>query len=315
MSFVFDEPNLSATPFKPLGGGEDTGMSENYDAAYQSFLKLNRTDSRAISLKEQWDPIVKEIQDKTGKKFINPSNYLNQMSASSETNERGYNYSSKQIFDFIKERPDAFPQLINLDNDVIFERAKKSAIKAGDVNADVAARQTFTGFLGEMAGTVVAALTDLPNLAITAGDLYLTRGSGTTILRESIRQAALNGGAEAITQVEVADWYKSLDLPYDYRTFLANVGTAAAGAGIITAGVMGAKPAYQFTKKQMIDGIEALGKARAAREGRPYEIDPDVKMIKELDEIDATVNQGNVLKDDAGNLEHNARVDQSYDAV
>ena len=102
MSFVFDEPNLSATPFKPLGGGEDTGMSENYDAAYQSFLKLNRTDSRAINLSEQWGPIVKEIQDKTGKKFINPSNYLNQMSASSETNERGYNYSSKQIFDFIK---------------------------------------------------------------------------------------------------------------------------------------------------------------------------------------------------------------------
>ncbi len=38
-------------------------------------------------------------------------------------------------------------------------------------------------------------------------------------------------------------------------------------------------------------------------------------MIKELDEIDATVNQGNVLRDDAGNLEHNARVDQSYDAI
>jgi len=315
MSFVFDEPNLSATPFSPLKGGEDTGFLENFSAAYQSNLKLNRTDSRAINLKEQWDPIVKEIQDKTGTKFFNPSNYLNQVTAERGFGERAYTNYSKQIFDFIKERPDTFPELINLDNDALFERAKKSAIKAGDVNADVAARQTLGGWFGDVAGGATAVLTDLPNIAITAGDLYVTRGAGTTILRESLRQAVLNGGAEAVTQIEVADWYKQLDLPYDYRTFLANVGTAAAGAGIITAGVMGAKPAVQFTKRQLIDGIEALNKFRATREGRPYEIDPDVKMIKELDEIDATVNQGNVLKDDAGDLEHNARVDQSYRAA
>lgn len=315
MSFVFDEPNLSATPFAPLKGGEDTGFLENFSAAYESNLKLNRTDSRSINLKEQWDPIIKEVQDKTGKKFFNPSNYLNQMTAEKGFGERAYTNYSQQVFEFIKERPETFPDLINLDNDALFERAKKSAIKAGDVNADVAARQTLAGWFGDMAGGATAVLTDLPNIAITAGDLYVTRGAGTTILRESLRQAVLNGGAEAITQIEVADWYKTLDLPYDYRTFFTNVGTAAAGAGIITAGVMGAKPAFQFTKRQLIDGIEAINKARATREGRPYEIDPDVKMIKELDEIDADVNSGNVLKDDAGNLEHNARVDQSYDAV
>jgi len=315
MSFVFDEPNLSATPFSPLKGGEDTGFLENFSAAYQSNLKLNRTDSRSINLKEQWEPIIKEVQDKTGKKFFNPSNYLDQMTAQKGYGEQAYNGYSKQIFDFIKERPETFPDLINLDNDALFERAKKSAIKAGDVNADVAARQTLGGWFGDMAGGATAVLTDLPNIAITAGDLYVTRGAGTTILRETLRQAVLNGGAEAVTQIEVADWYKTLDLPYDYRTFLTNVGTAAAGAGVITAGIMGARPAFQFTKKQLIDGIEALNKARATREGRPYEIDPDVKLIKEIDEIDASVNQGNVLKDDAGNLEHNARVDQSYDAV
>jgi hypothetical protein len=315
MSFVFDEPNLSATPFAPLKGGEDTGFLENFSAAYQSNLKLNRTDSRSINLKEQWDPIIKEVQDKTGKKFFNPSNYLDQMTAQKGYGEQAYTGYSKQIFDFIKERPEVFPDLINLDNNALFERAKKSAIKAGDVNADVAARQTLGGWFGDVAGGATAVLTDLPNIAITAGDLYLTRGASTTILRETFRQAALNGGAEAVTQIEVADWYKQLDLPYDYRTFLANVGMAAAGAGVITAGVMGARPAFQFTKKQLLDGIEVLGRARATREGRPYEVDPDVKMIKELDDIDATVNQGNVLKDDAGNLEHNARVDQSYDAV
>jgi len=140
-------------------------------------------------------------------------------------------------------------------------------------------------------------------------------GGSSTVLNTILKQSAIAAGSEAIIQTEVADWYKTLDLPYDYKTFFANVGMAAAGAGVITGGVIAAKPVYQFTKKQLIDGIEALSKARATREGRPYEVDPDVKMIKELDAIDTTVNQGNVLKDDVGNLEHNARVEQSYKAI
>ena len=310
MSFVFDQENPSALTFKPLGGGEDTGFVENYDSAYQATLKLNRSDSRPINLREQWDPIVQEIQQKTGKKFINPGNYLGGYAASSETPIRGYNYSSKQIFDFVKERPDVFPDLINLDNDIIFEKAKQKAIKSGDVSADVASRQTFSGLLGEFAGSAVASLTDLPNIATA-----FIGGGSTSILKTIFKQSAIAAGSEAVIQTEVADWYKTLDLPYDYRTFLTNVGMAAAGAGVVTGGVVAAKPLYQFTKKQLIDGIEALGKARATREGRPYEIDPDVKMIKELDNIDATINQGNVLKDDAGNLEHTSRVEQSYKAI
>lgn len=310
MSFVFDEINPTATPFKPLGGGEDTGFSENYDAAYQATLKLNRSDSRPVNLREQWDPIVKEIQQKTGKKFINPGNYLGGYAASPETPIRGYNYSSKQILDFVKEQPDVFPDLINLDNDAIFERAKKSAIKSGDVNVDVASRQTFTGFLGEMAGGIVSSITDPPNLAA-----MVVSGGFSNIAKEILRQAVIGAGSEAVIQTEVADWYKQLDLPYDYKTFFTNVGMAAAGAGAVTGVLMGAKPAFQFTKNQLINGIEALGKAKAAKEGRPYEMDPDVKLMKEMDGIYDTTNQGNVLKDDAGNLEHNARIDQSYNAV
>ncbi len=278
---IFENP--SAITFKPLGGGEDTGFVENYDSAYQATLKLNRSDSRPISLREQWDPIVQEIQQKTGKKFINPANYLGGYTASPDTPIRGYNYSSKQIFDFVKERPDIFPDLVNLDNDIIFEKAKQKAIKSGDVSADVASRQTFSGLLGEFAGSAVASITDLPNLATA-----FIGGGSTSILKTIFKQSAIAAGSEAVIQTEVADWYKTLDLPYDYRTFLTNVGMAAAGAGVVTGGVVAAKPLYQFTKKQLIDGIEALGKARATREGRPYEIDPDVKMIKELDDIDAT---------------------------
>lgn len=310
MSFVFDEKNPSAITFSPLGGGEDTGYIENYNAAYQASLSLNRTDSRSIVLKDQWDPVIKEVQEKTGKRFVNPANYLGGYAASPETPIRGYNYSSKQIFDFIKERPDTFPDLINLDNDQIYEKAKKSAVKAGDVAADVAGRSSFAGYIGEFLGGTVASITDLPNLATMA-----IGGGSTTIARTILKQSAIGGGTEAIIQTEVADWYKSLDLPYDYRTFLTNVGSAAVGAGVVTGGVLAAKPLFQFSRNQLIKGIEVLGKAKAKSEGRPYEIDPDVKLIKELDENANSLNQGNLLKDDAGDLEHNARINQSYQAI
>lgn len=305
-----EENNPSAFTFTPLRGGDDTGFNENFKAAYDGQLKLNRTDSRAINLREEWDSVITRIKDETGKSFINPGNYLNSYSASPDTPIRGYNFSSKQILDFIKERPDTFPDLISLDNDVIFENAKKRAIKSLDVNADVAARQTTTGLIGEFVGGALASITDLPNVAA----IFLTGGS-STIVKETFKQALAAGASEAIIQTEVNDWYKSLNLPYDYKTFLANVALASAGAGVMTAGIMGAKPAYQLTKKQIINGIEALEKAKARVEGRPYEINPDIKVIKEIDEINETINQGNLLKDDAGDLEHNARVNQSYQAI
>lgn len=305
-----EENNPSAFTFTPLRGGDDTGFNENFKAAYDGNLKLNRTDSRAINLREEWDSVITEIKDKTGKSFINPGNYLNSYSASPDTPIRGYNFSSKQILDFVKERPDTFPDLINLDNDAIFEKAKKRAVKSLDVNADVAARQTTTGLIGEFLGSALASVTDLPNVAA----IFLTGGS-STIVKETFKQALAAGTSEAIIQTEVSDWYKSLNLPYDYKTFLSNVALASAGAGVMTVGVMGAKPAYQLTKKQIIKGIEALEKSKARVEGRPYEVNPDIKAIKEIDDINETINQGNVLKDDAGDLEHNARVNQSYQAI
>jgi adenylate kinase family enzyme len=310
MSFIFDQENPSAITFKPLGGGEDTGFSENFDSAYRASLTLNRSDSRPILIREQWDPILKEVQEKTGKKFINPGNYLGGYAASSDTAVRGYNYSSKQILDYIKERPETFPDLLEINNEVLFEKAKKSAIKAIDIDADVGSRSTFTGWLGSVGGSIVGSITDPVNLAAMPFG-----GGSSTVLNTIFKQSAIAAVSEGVIQTEVQDWYKTLDLPYDYKTFFANVGMAAAGAGVVTGGVLAAKPLYQLTKKQLIEGIEALGKARANREGRPYEVDPDVKIIKELDDIDTTINQGNVLKDDAGNLEHNARVEKSYRAI
>lgn len=315
MSFVYDDlqPQPRQSNFAP--GGEDTGFVENFNSAYEATLKLSRTDSRAIGLRQEWQPIVEDIQAKTGQKFINPGNFLAGYQASSETGPKQYDYYSKQILDYVKDRADLFPDYQELSNESLFESAKKKAIDAKDVDADVGAKQTFSGFLGSFGGSAAAILTDAPNLAITAADLLYTRGAGWSAMREILFQSAINAGAEAITQVEVADWYKQLELPYDWTTFVTNVGTAGVGAGVITAGILGAKPAARFTRDQVVQGIEALGKYRANRDGVPYEPDPLVKTFKEIIDDEATIAAANPIKGDAGDLEHNARVSQAYRAV
>ena len=315
MSFVYDDLQPIPRTGGIAPGGEDTGFVENFNAAYEATLRLQRTDSRAIGLREEWQPIVEDIQEKTGQKFFNPANVLSGFQASSETGPKQYDYYSKQILDYVKERPDLFPDYQTTSNESLFKTAKKKAIDAKDVDADVAAKQTFSGWLGSFGGSATAILTDAPNLAITAADLMLTRGASWSAMREILLQSTLNAGAEAITQVEVADWYKELELPYDWTTFVTNVGTAAAGAGVITAGVLGAKPAVRFTREQVVKGIEALGKYRAQRDGTPYTVDPNVSMLKEAVADEASISGANPIKGDAGDLEHNTRVSDAYRAV
>lgn len=315
MSFVYDDLQPIPKTGGIAPGGEDTGFVENFNAAYEATLRLQRTDSRAIGLRDEWQPIVEDIQAKTGQKFFNPANVISGFQASSETGPRQYDYYSKQILDYVKERPDLFPDYQTTSNESLFEAAKKKAIDAKDVDADVAAKQTFSGWLGSFGGSAAAILTDAPNLAITAADLMLTRGASWSAMREILLQSTLNAGAEAITQVEVADWYKELELPYDWTTFVTNVGTAAAGAGVITAGVLGAKPAVRFTREQIVKGIEVLGKYKAQRDGTPYTVDPNVAMLKEAVADEASISAANPIKGDAGDLEHNTRVSDAYRAV
>lgn len=315
MSFVYDDlrqiPNIGGI----APGGEDTGFVENFSAASEALKRTAQSNSRAINLQGEWQPIVDDIQAKTGKKFFNPANVLGGYQASSESGAKQYNYYSKQVLDYVKNRPDLFPDYQMTSDESLFESAKKKAIKAKDISEDVAAKQTFAGFLGEMSAGAVSVLSDPVQLGAIGVDLLYTRGATWTAMKEIFFQSIVSAGSEAIVQTEVRDWYKELELPYDWTTFATNVGTAAVGAGVITAGVLGAKPAVRFTKDQIVKGIEVLGKYKANRDGVPYKIDSLVKKVKEIVDDEASIASANRIKDDAGDLEHNVRVSSAYRAV
>jgi len=315
MSFVYDDlqPAVNIGGIAP--GGEDTGYVENFNAASESLRRTMQSNSRAINLQGEWQPIVEEIEQKTGKKFFNPANVLSGYQASSESGPKQYGYYSKQVLDYVKNRPDLFPDYQMTSSESLFEAAKKKAIEAKDINEDVAARQTFAGFLGEMSAGAVSVLTDPVQLGAIGVDLLYTRGATWTAMKEIFFQSIVSAGSEAIVQTEVREWYKDLELPYDWTTFATNVGTAAVGAGVITAGVLGAKPAVRFTQDQIVKGIEVLGKYKAQRDGVPYTLDPNVAMLKEAVADESSISNANPIKGDAGDLEHTVRVNEAYRAV
>jgi hypothetical protein len=315
MSFVYDDLQPIPKTGGIAPGGEDTGYVENFNATIESLKRTNQSNSRAINLQGEWQPIVEDIQEKTGKKFFNPANVLAGYQASSESSTKQYDYYSKQVLDYVKNRPDLFPDYQMTSNESLFESAKKKAIEAKDISEDVAAKQNFAGFLGEMSAGAVSVLTDPVQLGAIGVDLLYTRGATWTAMKEIFFQSVVSAGSEAIVQTEVKDWYKELELPYDWTTFATNVGTAAVGAGVITAGVLGAKPAVRFTKDQIVKGIEVLGKYRAQRDGVPYTVDPNVAMLKEAVSDEASIFAANPIKGDAGDLEHTVRVNDAYRAV
>ena len=325
MAFVFDDENVASLPAgTPVIGGDDTGFVQNFQAAKNLFKLKDKFTSRKDLLEKEWQPIVDDINARTGAKLENPATKRSRW-FNIQTPDKRIEENSKEVFEFINNNQQILPEYKDLTLNKLYDEASKKVATAQTAQEDNAQRQTTTGLIGEFAGYAVEAITDPINIGVTVTDIAYTKGAlrgallseiaATTIAKEAFRQAVINAGAEAVIQTEVSKWYKDLKLPYDYTTFLANVGVAGVGAGVLTGGIMGAVPAYQFTKKQMIEGVEALNKAKAKMTGQPYVPDETLTVVKNSAEIDDIINQQNIFPDDAGNLEHNAKVEEYIEAI
>lgn len=325
MTFVFDEENVASLPAgAPVSGGAETGFVENFQQASKLFKIKDKWTSREKQLEKQWQPIIETINSRTNANLENPATKRSKWSEI-QTPDKRIEQHSKEVFDFIGKNRDLFPEYKDLTLEKIYAESQKDVIKAQESQEDVAGRQTVGGMLGEFSGYAIEAITDPINVAVTVGDIALTKGAlrgallsetvGMSVLKESFRQAALNAGAEAVIQSEVSKWYKDLKLPYDYTTFLTNVGLAGVGAGVVTGATLGAVPAYQFTKKQMIDGIESLNKAKAKMTGVPYEADSTINAVKMSSQVDEIINSQNIIPDDVGHFEHNTKIEESIEAI
>ncbi len=325
---LINENNLARLPIgTPAIGGDKTGYFENRDAASNATDRIDRSDSRLKVQEEVFNLITKEIEKTTGDKLPNPYKDFSpdfglgiktMEDVNSETEQR-----KKAIYEYVNSNQGLFPNLQNLDDDAIDEKSKQIVNFYLSKQQDITERQTALGAVGEFVGSLKSFATDPINLLAVGVDIAFTKGAATSAIRSTssiiaktaLREAAISAGSEALIQTEVSDWYKTLDLPYDINTFIANVSMAGIGGAVIGGGIAGIGPAVDLTKKQLIKGAEAINKAKAKINKVEYVPDPELEAIKLSDQFDDAINSQNIIPDDVGDLQHTQTINQAIDAI
>lgn len=329
MGFIYED-NQTAYPNKPPTlGGEQTGLLENLNASAKLFDITGLSTSRRNEMKSAWKPIVENINKKTNAGLKNPYETVTEMDIANPRlwnkpytaelwDYNSVNKKQNEIIDFAKNNKELFPEYADLSVQTLYKQISDKQKQAEAEQADVAARQTTMGAVGEFAGYAWSAIKDPVNLGVTGIDFAVGGGKykvgasiASNVLRLALRDAVINAGSEAVIQTEVADWYKDLKLPYDINTFLTNVGAAGVGGFVLRGGLESVAPLYQLTKKQLASGIETINKAKAKVTGTPYEVDEPLKAFNDAAEIDAFTESKNIIPDDVGNLEHNTALDEA----
>lgn len=274
---------------------------EAFDITFDTeYYVQGRRDVESTAYRDEWKPILEAIENKTGEEFWNPGNWLylptpddnfpeynpDNPTASLQAPDKLYNRqekydtSSNKIFDYITENADLFadvPEVQNLNGTIIADRVKSKVLEKLDALQQLNKKQRSVGNYGAgFGGGMAATITDLPNLGVTVGTVFATKGRNLSLWKQLTVDAIANMGAEAIAQEEVMDWYASLDLPYSMEDFYYSVATAGAagvGLGLGIRGAIALPGKIKLTWQQWRDGKIAVDKANARINGLEYKED------------------------------------------
>jgi len=252
----FDQPDpLDILPQQGLQAPPGT-LVENLKTAFDvaRFNGGSGANSKAFTMLKVWDPIV-ELANQNGGDFENPGQYLSS-SLFDTSAPRVYEKQTQELYSWMAENRDSLPpELQDITPDVIDQRTKdfvksqqNELAELARTNPDLAsASARFIGSMGSAFGDPVTQAT-MP-----------FGGWSKSFWKNVMQNAAINAGAGAITEVDVAKWYNELDLEYSYQDFLANVAIQGAfGAALPVAG-----RGIRMTAEQAKKGWEVLsGKGR-----------------------------------------------------
>jgi len=276
-------------------GGERTDFGENYEAGKRQHKLASSFYSRGAAYSEALEPILADIQKKTG---VTISNF-------GTLNEGGnIGYQGREIEDKLQlgidhvnkiynDNPNIYKDQPLLTKDFLQYKAGELARAAEENYLDVASRSD--SVWGGLAAGARGEILDILRNPITAIPMFYGGFSGS-VAKVFLRESLIAGGEVAFTRPAIAAWRKEVGLDYTWNDFLVEVGTATAAGGFFGIGVKGA-----------ISGIKALRKAGTRI---PKSIEAEINK-GEMDLEDAKNNpldSGNPLDDQH---EHTTRINEA----
>jgi|TARA_R110000796_G_scaffold84019_1_gene183347 hypothetical protein len=297
VSFFYDKAESSLTGLDPIEyGGEEPGFIDAFEAGFQTRTRAKNSDAKLVLLDELMSPVIDTVMDRGGPEFVNPSHYYG-ASDSLGHSEKMTTYATEKIISYIKENPETFPEYQDLSlekiNADILGTARAELEEGERVAAKARGLASFGNILGDIAGYPV-------DRNFIEGTLLLgpTLGASTSIWRQSLRAAVIEGGIEATLQPAVKEWYDELGLDYDYSDFVTNVASAGVGAGAMPIAFRG----VAMTIGQARKGIRAFK-------------DSDQINKKDADILEASLDEQEILMDRPEGItdpiEHEANLDDA----
>jgi hypothetical protein len=246
MTFIFEEPLLPANP--QFFGGR-AGNGQIYEAGRDAAIYADNASASAAALEKAYDDRIAAIAAATGAHLENPFRLPtpNQFDSRPEAQQPGAARFETHAAVFDQERARLLKQFPQAADAIAVDRSVES--DAQDIGRKAAERyarfmSTRTDRLGKwssaLAGGFSGSLRDplqVATLALGAGP-GAARTVGGAIVKGFLKEALVNGVAEAILQPKVQAWHKEIGLPSGFDEAVRNVLFAAGFAGVL-GGVLG----------------------------------------------------------------------------
>jgi len=329
MGIIYSDVNIQ--PYKsnaPVLGGEDTGFLENIQAAYdaqESFTKGSA--SRTIAFDDIFAPIRQKVIDRSN---VSSLDRVNMFGADSRNQyawaDRDYPKYVNNTLDYIKQNPTLFPEpeFQGLSYDILEGKAVEGSKKKIENQREIGSRQTFFGGVGEFIGDIGGNWSTMDTFSLAVPEV---KGPAIIwpIVNRMFQNTIVNTGVEAAKYPDIKGWQEKVTgQEYGFKEFLQHEKDVAIGTIALTGAFEGAfkvpyKKGYRWSKDTMLEGVEKLQDVYTKKFGgdpaAKAEAMKDIDAIKTQDSIDKFVNETNPIANDAGDIEHNKRLNQVNDAL
>ncbi len=240
--------------------GEEIGFVEAIPKAYKTQVSARNTDTYEYLLREQMDPILEVIEERSGEKFINPGLYVGASDTRGQS-ERSRNQSLNKIIKHIKANEDLYPEYQDLSPETIDLTIKEIAKAEIEASEKDRPKLTAAGVVGDFIGGTGGVLVDQNFFELNLLTLGIN-APAQTLARTLFRDAVVGAGTEAILQAGVKDWYDEIGVDYTWGDFVGNVAAGGVGGAVLPQafryGGKGLKAGVSLTNDQLRKGLVAL---------------------------------------------------------